>query len=515
MAKFTYDSESADNAIYFIENLITHVKGELANKPFILEEWQKEDIIKPLFGWKRKDGTRRYRKAYIEIPRKNGKSNLCAAIALLLLFIDKEPGAEIYSAAGERNQAGIVFDIAKQMINNNKLLSERAKNYRNSIVLNKDLMSFYQAISADADTKHGYNAHGIIFDELHTQPNRNLWDVLTTSVGARRQPLVVAITTAGFDKNSICWEVHDYACKVRDGVIDDDTFLPVIYAADAEDPIDKEETWKKANPGYGSIVKKEYIQQEAKKAKDQPSYENTFRRLHLNQWTSSDIKWISDDKWTSCEREIQIPIGTTCWGGLDLATVKDLCAYTMTWEIDDGLYQKTYYWCPEDTVLDNNEYKTWVNQGFMFKTDGNVTDYNFIKSFIMEQAEKYPLASLEYDRFNASQLIIDLTDEGINCRPFGQGFVSMSAPTKAYEQRILLGSENKPGALFHDGNPVTRWNFDNVMLREDPAGNIKIDKAKSTNKVDGAVSCVMSLGGYMTDESDGLSGYETKDLVLL
>jgi phage terminase large subunit-like protein len=261
--KYYFDEEAADRAVNFIEQFCTHVKGELAGKAFILEQWQKDDIVRPLFGWKSKDTDyRKYRTCYVEIPRKNGKSNLAAALALYLLFADGEPGAEIISAAGDRGQANIVYHIAQEMIKNNKHLRSKAKVLRNTIEYKS---SWYKSISAEAYTKHGLNCHGIIFDELHTQPNRELWDVLTTSVGARRQPLIISLTTAGHDRASICYEMHEYSEGVLNGSIEDDSFLPVLYKAETDMDWTDPETWKKANPGYGSICNEAYFMDAVKK----------------------------------------------------------------------------------------------------------------------------------------------------------------------------------------------------------------------------------------------------------
>ena len=270
MSKYYFDKQASDKAIGFIETFVTHTKGELTGQPLLLEEWQKE-IISNLFGWKNKDtGFRKYRTCYIQIPRKNGKTTLCAAIGLYMLFADKERGGEIYAAAGDRNQANIIFDIAKQMIINNPELTKRGKVFRNSIV-NESKGNFFQAISSDSSTKHGFNASCILMDEMHVQKNRDLWDTLLTSTGARTEPLCLAITTAGFDKQSICYELYDYASKVRDGVIDDPTFYSVIYEANDGDDIQDEEVWKKCNPNYGISLRKEYMERESQRAVDVPS----------------------------------------------------------------------------------------------------------------------------------------------------------------------------------------------------------------------------------------------------
>ena len=274
---YFFDEVASNKAISFIERFITHTKGEQTGSPLMLEDWQKE-IVGNIFGWKSKETKlRKYRTVFIEVPRKNGKSTLSASIGLYMLFADDERGSEIYSAAGDRQQAGIVFEIAKRMIGQNTELIQRSKVFRNSIT-NESKGNFYQAISSDSKTKHGFNANCIIFDELHTQPNRDLWDTLTTSTGSRRQPLTIAITTAGYDRQSICYEVYSYAKKVQDGTIKDDSFYPVIYEAELEDDLQDEKVWQKANPNYGISLRKEYMERESQKAIDIPSYRNTFLR---------------------------------------------------------------------------------------------------------------------------------------------------------------------------------------------------------------------------------------------
>ena len=330
MSKFYYDKDEANRAISFIETFCSHTKGELTGQPLLLEKWQKK-IIGDLFGWKnKKTNLRQYRTALVMISRKNGKSTLCAAIGLYMLFADSERGSEVYSAAGDRAQAGIVFEIAKTMINNNPELVKRSKIFRNSIT-HEAKGNFYQAISSDSKTKHGFNANCIIFDELHTQPNRDLWDTLLTSTGSRRQPLCIAITTAGYDKNSICYEIYNYAKQVQDNIIDDPSFYSCIFEADMEDKIDDENTWKKANPNYGVSLKKEYMKRESQRAMDVPSYQNTFKRLMLNIWTDSQAAWISSKEWEACETEIDWDKfkGKECWAGLDLASTRDISALVL------------------------------------------------------------------------------------------------------------------------------------------------------------------------------------------
>ena len=514
MSKYYFDKKAAEKAIGFIETFVTHTKGELTGQPLKLEKWQSK-IVGDIFGWKnKKTYLRKYRTVFIEVPRKNGKSTLCAAIGLYMLFADEERGSEIYSAAGDRSQAGIVFEIAKGMLQQNAELSQRGKAYRNSIV-NGTKGNFYQAISSDSKTKHGFNANCIIFDELHTQPNRLLFDTLTTSTGSRRQPLTIAITTAGYDKQSICYEIYIYAKKVLEGTIKDESFYSVIYEADADDDITLESTWKKANPNYGVSLKKEYMQRESQRAVDVPSYQNTFRRLMLNQWTDSHSAWLTSGEWNACCQEFDYSKLENCeaWGGLDLASTRDLTAFVLLFNVDGKFVFIPYIFIPEENAKKRSErdgvdYVAWLRDGHVYGTSGDVADYSFIRAKINELSKKYRIQSICYDRWGASQLIVDLQNDGATLDPFGQGFVSMSMPTKTLEAEILAKN------IIHNNNPCMNWCMSNVALQEDPAGNIKVAKNKSKEKVDPVVALVMALGCHLTTESSD-SVYDERDILVL
>jgi len=516
--KYTYDKKKADKAVAFIEKFLTHTKGELGGKPFILEEFQKEEIIRPLFGWVDESGYRKYRTCYIEIPRKNGKSNLCAAIVLYQLFCSGEIGQEIISAAADRSQASIVFSIAKQMVLQNPELNKRAKVFRNSITI-ESTGSFYKAISSESNTAHGMNISTLIFDELHTQKSNDLWEVCTTATGARRQPLIMAITTAGYDKKSLCFQMSEYATKVRDGIIKDDTFLPILYRADIEDDWKKEEIWKKANPAYGTIIKKDYFKQQFKKAELTPSFQNTFKRLHLNIWTGSESLWIDDVDYMACNIS---PIDEKrlakrdCFAGLDLASTRDISALVLIFPDDEDNFDiLPYFFIPEAKVKseglgDGVDYQTWVDQGYIIETEGNVQDYNYIESKYKELAEKFNIVSCSFDRWNSSQIVVNLINDGAKMNPIGMGFVSLSAPTKLLEKLILNKQMN------HGGNPVLRWMFNNVHITEDPAGNIKPNKAKSSEKIDGVVALICALAEYLNNvEGGNQSVYEGRGLLFI
>lgn len=708
-------------AVDFCAKYLTHVKGEWAGRPLILESWESE-FVRNLFGWKRPDGTRKYRKALLFIARKNGKTLLGAAIALYLLFADKEPGAEIYSVAADRDQAAIMFDTARGMVEGNQALASRCEVYRRAIVV-PSTGSAYHVLSADAPSKHGKNAHGVLFDELHAQANRELYDVMKTSQGARKQPLFLMFTTAGFDRKSVCWEEYEYACKVRDGIIKDDTYLPVIFEAHAQpytekvqsltaverldimcscknvtsiqiekclrkvcanhamtvssdkrkncDRKDAESTqtdqleqkdyvqhvtnspystqtqninaeqfssaqsgqpeinpesvqpmldggrsrkvsstwqnggeprnmasvdrntsgsrtnkadvaqsvewkqflssiivtiqkksedssalsatlesvfsetlkklyflhsntcsvrnvkldgssilidhdaddwtdpeiWRKANPNLGISPKIEFLVDECNRAKESAAYQNTFRRLYLNQWTEQETRWIDIEKWEACNEHFDPDSlrGRRCIIGLDLASTTDIAAECLLFPPDDleGIYLAMWrFWIPEEnmrrrSLKDRVPYVEWHKAGFIDATEGNVVDQNFIKAQIIEDCETYDVQEIAYDRWNATKLVTELVDEGLTMVPVGQGFQSMAAPTKEWE-KLILGKR-----IAHNGNPVAKWMMSNVAVRQDPAGNLKPDKAKSTEKIDGIVAGIMALGRAMVSESTG------------
>lgn len=502
-----FDEQAAQKAVDFFAAL-KHSKGEWAGKSFALEPWQKQ-IVRDVFGWKRPDGSRRYRRVYIEVPRKNGKSTLAAGLALFLLYADAEPGAEVYSAAADRDQAAIVFEQAKAMVQSHEELNDASEIYRRSIVFTAKGRT-YKVLSADAPTKHGLNAHGIIFDELHAQPNRDLWDVLTTSTGARRQPLVVAITTAGWDRNSICWELHDYAIKVRDGIVPDDSFYPAIFAAADEDDWTTAAVWEKANPSYNRTVKADYLAAECERAKASPAYQNTFRRLHLNQWTEQANRWIDMGLWDENAGEGAPEPRSACFAGLDLSSTTDLSALVLLFPEGQKYRTLCRFWVPEVDLhkraqRDRVPYDAWVRDGFVTATPGDVIDYDMIRAEINALNQTYEIKELAYDRWNATQLATQLTGDGITMFQFGQGFASMSAPTKEL-MTVLLGRR-----LMHSNHPVLRWMASNVAVQQDAAGNLKPDKANSTGRIDGIVSLIMAL--QLANRDAGPSVYETRGFV--
>jgi len=514
-----YDKDAADFAVLFIEQLC-HTKGKWAGKPFILLPWQ-ERIIRDIFGILKPNGNRQFNTAYIEIPKKNGKSELAAAIALYLLFADGEQSPEVYGAAADRAQAAIVHDVAAQMVKLNPSLNRRSKcmGATKRIVCHTN-NGFYQVLSAEVGTKHGLNVSGLVLDEVHAQPNRKLYDVLTKGSGdAREQPLYFLITTAGNDQQSICWELHQKALDIIEGRKIDTTFYPVIYgAAESEDWTDPK-VWEKANPSLGHTIQMEKVVAACESAKQNPGEENSFRQLRLNQWVKQAVRWMPMDKWDACAFPVNEDAleGRVCYGGLDLSSTTDITAFVLVFppqDEDDKYCILPYFWVPEETLdlrvkRDHVPYDVWERQGFLQTTEGNVIHYGFIEQFIERLGERFNIREIAFDRWGAVQMVQNLDGMGFTVVPFGQGFKDMSPPTKELYKLVL---EEK---IAHGGHPVLRWMMDNIFIRTDPAGNIKADKEKSTEKIDGAVAAIMGLDRAIRCGLDtGESVYDTRGLIV-
>ena len=515
-----YDKDAADYAVSFIESLC-HTKGTWAGKPFELIDWQ-EQIIRDLFGILKPNGYRQFNTAYIEIPKKQGKSELAAAVALLLLCGDGEERAEVYGCAADRNQAKIVFDVAVDMVRLCPALAKRVKILESQKTLKYlPTNSTYQVLSADVANKHGFNTHGVIFDELHTQPNRKLFDVMTKGSGdARMQPLYFLITTAGNDTQSICYETHQKAKDIIDGRKNDATFYPVIYGADESEDWTDPKVWKKANPSLGITVGIDKVKTACESAKQNPGEENSFRQLRLNQWVKQAVRWMPMDKWDACSFQVDPEDleGRICYGGLDLSSTTDITAFVLVFppvDEEDKYSILPFLWIPEDNIdlrvkRDHVPYDLWQRQGYLQTTEGNVVHYGFIESFIEKLGEKYNIRDIAFDRWGAVQMVQNLEGMGFTVVPFGQGFKDMSPPTK--ELMKLTLEQN----LAHGGHPVLRWMMDNIFIRNDPAGNIKPDKEKSTEKIDGAVATIMALDRAIRGGTDnGASVYDSRGILFI
>ena len=515
-----FDEEAAELACGFFPDCLHHVEGEWGGTPLVLKDWQKA-IIGNLFGWKRPDGTRRYREALLYVPRKNGKTAMTAGTVNYVLFCDKEPGAKIYSAAGDRDQASLMYMLVCDMIAQEPLLKQQCKVYRAAKrVLLNDKISFYEPVSSDAFTKHGYNAHVAIVDELHVQKNRELVDVLKTSMGTRRQPLMIYITTADYKGKSICNEVYEYAGKVRDGIIKNPAFLPVIYEATEKDDWTSEEVWAKANPNLGVSVKLDFLQSEFQRALDSPQFENTFKRLYLNIQTETDVKFFAMDRWDNCDERVDESMlaGRECFAGFDLATNTDIAGYALLFPWDDEKYVVLpRLFIPKDNLWkrvrqDRVPYDQWANDGYLTTTPGNAIQYSAVKKSFWQDAGKFKIREGAFDRWNFEALRQQFMDEGVDEEffvAFGQGFASMSAPMSELERLILAEK------IIHNQNPVLRWMASNTVVQQDPAGNIKPNKEKSPEKIDGIVMTIMALGRAITQPPEPVSVYEERGPIIL
>jgi phage terminase large subunit-like protein len=504
-----FDHDSANAVIDFFK-LLPHVKGrQFAGQNLLLEPWQKF-IIGSAFGWKLvKTQLRRYRYIYVEVPRKNGKSTIGAGVGLALSFLDAETGGEVYSCATKKDQAKIVHSMAVSMVNKSSLLAAHSKIYVNNIFL-PATETRYEPLGADSSTLDGLNPHGIIIDELHAWKGDDLWNVLEDALGSREQPMVFIITTAGFDQEGICFAQREYGLRVIDPRtgFEDDTFFSFVATADKKDDWKSKATWYKANPNLGVSKRLEYMENLCKKAQDMPRKENSFLNKQLDIWTRQEVRWLSVDKWDKSSKKIpeEEIAAAPCFGGLDLSSNRDLTSFALVWPISAGFACRVWFWVPEDTIYERSKedrvpYDLWVKNGHIETTPGNSIDYDFIRSKINELGDQYDITEIAADRWNAQHIMTQLTGDGFDVFPFGQGFFSMSEPSKQLELCVLKNN------LFHGGNPVLRWQIGNVQVQEDAAGNIKPAKNKSKDKIDGVVAMIMALGrAVLYDEEE--SPYE-------
>ncbi len=474
--------------------LLKHTEAPFAGKPFVPEPWQ-DDYLDRLFNTRRADGLRQYQRSLLALPRKSGKTAMCAVIGAFEGFFGAE-GGQILIAAGDRKQASLLFTACSRYIESCPGLLRRCKIYKNSIVI-PHKKSTIQFLSSEHKGKHGFNPSVCIVDEFHVQPNRDLVDVLESGMGAREEPLVIYVTTAGMDRVGPCYEEWQRALKVRDGLIDDPTFLPCIYAApDDADPFD-EETWKIASPNYGITIRKEFMEREARLARESVSEEIKFRTLYLNQWVSNGAnRFFRTGLWEKNGDPLFSTEGRSCYCGLDLSSTSDTTAFSAVWPHVDEDGTTTYdvfchLFIPEESAdRDEAPYRQWARDGFVTLTDGNITCYDTVRNYVLSFCEKNDVRGVAIDRWNATHLTTQLIAEGIDVKPFGQGYASMSAPTKMLETLVLGGK------IRHGGNPALALHISNMQVKQDEAGNIKPTKQHSHSKarIDGAVALVMCFG---------------------
>lgn len=481
---------------------LVHLKGPLAGQPFDLLPWQENEIIRPIFGrltfvekpvpaW-----VRQIRTAYIEIPKKNGKSMLGAGIALRLLLADGEQGPEIYSVAEDREQADIVFDMAKGMLEANAKLAAKCNKPLRRLIESTGNRGIYRVLPGDEAGSHGPNVHGLIFDELHTQKNRGLWDSLTEGGAARAQSLTMAFSTAGTDKHSICREQHDYGEQIKNGIIDDPSFLYVRYGVPEDEEYDweDEELWKRCNPSLDYGITLRDLRSKYLKAKSSPGRQNSFRNLRLNDWTEQAVRWLDLGAWDASAGmvdEAQLK-GETCYGGLDASHTQHIAS--LCW--DFGEKRLWRFWLPRERLQYLNEETAgaalgWVANNYLTLTDGDVTDYDAIEHQILKDIETFDVKELGYNSHSITPMVNNLTDQDVKMIPISQGITTLSDGTKELERQVLST------LYIHGGNPVMRWMVDGLVVRRDSDQNVKPDKEKSKVNISGITAGVMALDRRM------------------
>lgn len=510
-ALWAFDAYEGDRVVRWIETFCRHRKGEWAGKPLILAPWQKR-IVRQLFGWFGMNGLRKFREAWLEIPRKNGKSTLVSAIGLYLAIGDREPASEVYSIAGSEKQAMLVYSDARAMVEADPKLDARVSCGKNAMI---HAASDSRFAAIGKSNQHGLNPHGVIGDEVHEWRTRDQFEAMTTAQLARRQPMSIFITTAGHDMSSLCGELHRKARNVLSGLVYSPDLYVRIYSAEPGDDWQDEATWHKANPGlkYGA-PKIDALRKSYRKAKQSKSEENSFKRLHLNIWTDRQTAWIRGDDWRGCQADIDWSLlrGARCFAGLDLAKVQDLSALSLLFTPENKAVPGkwiigTRFWCPEDNIRERSksdgvDYQAWADRGLLNPTPGNATDFDHIESDILELAKVYNIEALGFDAFLAHQMIQHLMNAGISCVEVRQGFITLSPPTAELERKVISRE------VVHGGNEVMNWNVANVAVVMDAAGNIKPHKGKSGQKIDGVAALINAMALGMTAKiKPNISGF--------
>lgn len=516
---YYFDEDAAHHVIKFFD-FLRHSKGKWAGQKFELSLWQKF-LLWVLFGWKNiDDDTRRFRLAYNEIARKNGKSTLAAGIALYLLVADGEGGPEVYSAATKRDQAKIVFLEAKRMVRASPLLNKKITSHQNNLSILNTAAKF-EPLSSDEDSLDGLNVHGAIVDEVHAHKTRAVFDVLDTATGAREQPLIFCITTAGFNKTGIAAELRDYGRRILEGFdveggTKDDTFFVFIACLDEGDDWRDESVWIKANPNLGISVSLKDLRIKCQKAINNPGAQNSFRCKHLNEWVNQETRYIPIEKW---DRVSKIPIdihpGDSCHAGLDLAKSGDLVAWVLVFPKENGEYHiLPRFFIPKDimqerTETDRIDYFSLEKQGYIKATNGEVVDYDSIFYQIDNDMREYDIKDVCFDRWGSTATIQKLQDKGAVVVEMGQGTASMTSTTKELLKLVLEGK------IIHGGNPLLRWNADNLVVVEDDAGNLKPSKKRSRQKIDGMVAMIMGLDRALRNIGSEKSVYEDRGIIVI
>lgn len=551
---FVFDRRRVDRVLTFLANWLTFWEGEKAHQPLVLEPWQIEEVIAPLFGWVDADGFRRYRKAYIEVPRGNGKTTLMAALGVYLLVGDGEEGAQVWSVATTEAQAMISFNSARNMVRRSPVLSKIIETPKTSLWFERT-MSRMAVLSGDAETADGLAPHGALVDELHKHPSRKLLDVLTTPMGKRKQPLLFMTTTAAAHRDGVCWEEHQYSVGLlvafdrrreeKEQAIVDDSYFAFMSCADEDRPGHKgddwrdEKTWIKANPNYGKGMDLKSFRDDYVKACNRPAFLPTFQRDHLNLWVQTAKAWLRMDHWRRCNLPVveETIRNVTCYGGLDLSKTFDLTAMALAWKVETALLDPrglvvfdalgvpkrrvevwlwTHFWLPEDDIDDREQkekipYRRWAAEGWITLTPGNVIDYDVIEGEIVQLAQKYRIAEIAYDKTFATDISSRLENKhGIPMMEHQQGWRSMTAPCQTFEKLVM------EQALRHGNNPILNRQAAHASVKIGTGGQMHIVKPTGDGVVhiDGIVAAVMATGRAMFGEKgDTMSVYAGRGMV--
>ena len=494
-----FDDKAADRAVDFIETHCSHVKGPKTGEPFLLEPWQK-DYVRTLFGWKRADDTRRYRRSILYIPRKNGKTPLAACILLYLIGADDEGGAEVYSGASSRDQAAKLYDWMQKMIGADRVLSEEYRVYTaTKRIVHDRSNSEYQALSSDGHTAHGSNTHACVVDELHVISKPEFLEAIETSFGARTQPMLLFLTTADYDRESLCNTEYDYACKVRDGVLDDSAYLPVIYEA----PVDvaengtwrNPEVWEACNPNLGVSVQREFLEAEARRAESSPAKLGSFLRLYLNVRVGTKDSIVNLDDWRQCEHfEANLePEGADVYLALDMSSNMDLTSLCASWEHEGVPVFRWWFWLPDEDIyerqhVDRAPYTDWHRDGWLDLTPGPRIEQTYVEQVIEDLATRWNVVKIVVDPWNSLGLASRLDAAGLTVEQYPQNFKYFNWPTKRIQELCAVHG------FCHGGNPIAQWCVSNVVLMRDNHECIKPVKKQSTGRIDGTVAQIMAEG---------------------
>lgn len=522
-----FDVEAAEHAVAFFPRYLRHAKGRHAGQPFELAPWQKS-VVANLYGWKRPDGSRRYRECLVYVAKKNGKTAFGAGLSLYHLTNDAEYGAELYSAAASRDQASILFSYMVGMIRQSDELKEILEVYGGKggsitkAVVYDDWFSSYKCLSADANTADGSNASFAVIDEIHRHKNRELTDVLWGGTAARHQPLFLYTTTADCNQPSLCNDMHAKAKAVCANKGDphhpgyDPSFLPVIFEASKEDNWRDPATWHLANPNLGVTIPMDFFEREVLKAEETPAQLTNFLRLHLNIVTDADVIWISGERWDECKHE-DLSLGDfrgqPCYMGLDLAMRSDTTALSLVFPPVDGRDEWCVFgdiWLPRGSVkrlINKNHvpYDSWARAGHLRLTEGEITDYRHIRSCVQQYATQFEVREIAFDPYNASHLATEMIEDGLIMTEVKQSRPALSEAAKFFHGMVISKK------IAHSGCPVKRWQVSSVVADVDQKGDIILHKKKSGHKIDWVVATVMAISRAMV-AVDGTCVYEERGL---